>query len=779
MSVGFTEGGVIGRSVARVEDRPLVTGRGRFAGDIDMARQLHMRVARADRAHARLLAVDVDAARTAPGVVAVWTAEDLPPDCVIEFRDGPNAALAPFRQPVLARDRLRYVGEPVAVVFADSAAAAEDAAELIAIDAEDLPPVLSASDPPSEFAPGLTTEASEIRQGYGDLDAAFAEAALVIENDVFIGRHSGVPLETRGAIGVYDAARDMLELHGAAKVPHRNRESLAWMLGRPPSSIHLYESHVGGGFGVRGELYPEDVLVLLAAMRLGRPIKWIEDRREHLMAANHSREQRHVTRAAVAADGAILAIDNRFFHDQGAYVRTHGDRVAVSTCGLFGGPYRMPAYRARGAFRLTNKTPAATYRAPSRFETNFARERLFDAIARRLGLDRVEVRRRNLIGPEEMPYERSVIALGEDVVHDSGDYPLLLDKALARFGWREAEADAAARRARGACVGLGVALFVEKSGLGPVDGARVVVDSMGGVEAVTGGASIGQGFETLIAQIVADTLGVDYATIRVTHGRTDRIDYGLGAHASRASVMSGNAAAAAAAKVRDKALDVAAKLLQRPAETLAIADGVIAPREGDAGPSVTLAEIARALAPASKLRGDREPGLAADGWFETAHQVYPYGVHLGQVAVDPETGGVTLERALVAYDVGRAVNPAMVRGQIVGGFAQGLGGALYEEFRYDADGQPLSVSFADYLTPTAAETVELDVLITEDAPSPRNPLGIKGAGEAGVAAVGAMIASALDDALGLPGAIDRLPATPQRIRALLRARAAKPEAPAP
>jgi CO/xanthine dehydrogenase Mo-binding subunit len=365
-----------------------------------------------------------------------------------------------------------------------------------------------------------------------------------------------------------------------------------------------------------------------------------------------------------------------------------------------------------------------------------------------------------------MPYARPLATLGTEVVLDSGDYAGLLDKALARVGWDPLQEDLRRRRARGERVGTGLGFFVEKSGLGPFDAVRVTVDTAGMVEVVTGAASVGQGVETVVAQICAETLGVDYRCVRVVHGQTDRISHGMGAFASRVTVMTGEATRLAALEVRKKALGVAAELLQQPPDALAVTDGK-AVRAGG-GPSVTLAEIARALEPASKLRGSRDPGLSAEGWFYTDHMNYPYGVHIAVVAVDGESGAVSVERYLVAYDVGRAVNPMLVEGQIAGGFAQGIGGALFEEFGYDGRGEPLNVTFADYLMPTAREVPALDVLITEDAPSPLNPLGLKGAGEGGANAVGAAIASAIDDALGMPGAVTSLPVSPPRLRALLR-----------
>jgi len=762
------KGTFVGRSVPRLEDLPLLTGSGRYAADISFPRQLHMRMVRSSHAHGRIVSIDASGALATPGCVAVWTSKDVAGIPPIDFRPTRVQGLEPYRQPVLARDRVRYVGEPVAAVFAEDPYLAEDAADLVSMEVEELPVLLSADDAPGEFEAGRNTEPAVIRKGYGDIGAAFRAAHAIVELDLSIGRHSGVPLETRGAVARYDAARDVLELHGATKRPHANRDLLARMLGRSPASIHLYEGHVGGGFGVRGEIYPEDVLVCAAALRLVRPVKWIEDRRENLMACNHSRQQRHRVRAAVDAEGRILGIDDEFFHDQGAYVRTHGARVADMTAGMLPGPYRVPAYRAVGHYRLTNKTPAATYRAPGRYEATFVCERVLDAIAAKTGIDRVEARRRNLIPKAEMPYARELDVIDTEVVLDSGDYAGLLDKALARAGWTSLQEDLGRRRAAGEAVGAGLGFFLEKSGLGPVDGVRVTVDAAGTVEVVTGAASVGQGVETVLAQIAADALGVDYRRVRVVHGRTDRIDHGFGSHASRTTVMTGSATHVAAMKVRAKILEIAAAdFLAATPDMLDIVDGKVIRKDQLTGPHVTLAQVAGKLAPAPAIAEGREPGLSAEGWFHSDHMTYPYGVHIAVVKVDRETGGVKVERYLAAYDVGRAVNPMLVEGQIVGGVVQGLGGALFEEFVYDAHGSPLSVTFADYMMLTAHEAPSIDVLLTEDAPTPLNPLGIKGAGEGGITPVGATIASAIDDAIGMPGAVTRLPVTPQRLKEML------------
>ena len=749
----------IGRSVPRLEDRPLLTGQGRFAADISFPGQWTMRVVRSSIAHGRIKSIDVAAARAMPGVHAVWTHADVAHIPPIGFRLTGLKTLEPYRQHVLASDIVRYVGEPVAVVFAADQYSAEDAAEAVELDIEQFDAVMIAADKPGLFAPNLTTEPDVVRKGFGDIEAAFRNAHAVIELDLSVGRHSGVPMETRGAIARYDEARDVLEMHGAAKVPHWNRDQIAKMLGRDVASVQLYEGHVGGGFGIRGELYPEDILVCAAALTFKRPIKWIEDRREHLIAANHSRQQQHRVRAAIDAQGHILGIEDEFFHDNGAYMRTHAATVPDLAAAMLPGPYRVPAYRAVGHIRLTNKTPCGTYRAPGRYESTFVRERLMDAIAAKVGVDKVEIRRRNLLPKSAMPYALGLDTLGTHIVYDSGDYALLLDKALTSAGWTELQAQLKARRAKGEMVGAGVAMFVEKSGLGPFDTVRIAVKPGGGIEVVTGVASIGQGVETVIAQICADTLGVDYSTINVVHGQTDRIAKGMGAFASRVTVMCGEATRLAATKLRGQALQAAATLMQTDAAMLDIVGGDIVRTDG-AGPSMTLAALAQQL----------PEGLSAEDTFESAHMVYPYGVHVAAVKVDAETGGVTIERYVMAYDIGKAVNPKLVEAQIAGGFAQGIGGALLEEFLYDEAGEPLSVTFADYLMPTAHEIPAFTVLVSEDAPSPLNPLGLKGAGEGGTNPVGAVIASAIDDALGRPGAVTRLPVTPMRLKALMAAR---------
>ncbi|MCY3951810.1 MAG: xanthine dehydrogenase family protein molybdopterin-binding subunit [bacterium] len=697
---------LIGESVLRLEDRPLLVGEGRFLADVSFEGELHLRVVRSDVAHGALRGVDLGDVLAAEGVVAAWSAEEVAHVPAIDFRMTGFDELRPYCQRILADEYVRYVGDPVAVVIAEDPYLAEDAAELAFVDIEPLEPVLQAASPVA-IAP-LTLE-----HEHGDIEAAFAGAHRVVESEASVGRHSGIPLETRGLLA-RPLAGGFVELHGIAKVPHYNCATIAAMLDIEPGQVVGREGHVGGGFGVRGELYPEDVLVTYAALRLQRPVKWVEDRREHLVAANHSREQAYRVRAAVDEHGVVQAIDAEFFHDQGGYVRTHGATVPNLSVALLPGPYLVPAYRVRGRIRLTNKTPAGTYRAPGRFESTFVRERLLDRVATELELDPVEVRRRNLIPAEAMPFDRGVSTLGTPLVYDSGDYHRLLERLLTHIGYESLRDSLLQRRRTGEMVGLGIGMFVEKSGLGPFDDVRVRRLEDGGVEVVTGAASVGQGMETVIAQICAEVLDVDYGKVTVRHGQTDLIGRGLGAFASRVTVMTGVAAHLAATELA-------------------------------------------------------ATGDVAEVTFNADHMTYPYGAHAAVVRVDGETGGVTVERYVVAYDVGRAVNPMLCEGQIVGGVAQGIGGALLELFAYDSDGQPLATSFMDYLLPTVAEQPPVEVLLSEDAPSPLNPLGLKGAGEGGTTACGAAIAAAIDDAIGRPGAVTSLPATPESVRALLRA----------
>jgi carbon-monoxide dehydrogenase large subunit len=754
----------IGARLPRKEDPRLLRGRGRFGDDFSAPGQLWARIVRSPSAHGQVRELDVTQAAKAPGISAVVTAADLPPGLAIPVRlMTADIDLSEYLQPILAGHTVRYVGEPLAVVVGDDPYACEDAAELVEIDIAEAPAVTDA-----RTADG--TIAAELVASYGDTDTAFGTACHVVGIELAIGRHTGVPLEPRCLLAVPGPDTGSLEIYGMTKVPVWNRDLLASMLGVDETLIRVHGVDAGGGFGVRGEFYPEDFLIPWLATRLGRAIKWAEDRAEHLVAVNHSRQQYHRISAAFDAKGRILGLADDIVHDNGAYCRTHGVAVPDLTVAMLPGPYRIPAYRGRVQVVLTNKTPCGTYRAPGRFEGTAAREHLLDVAADQLGLDRIALRERNLLTRAEMPHQRPITTLRTEVVLDTGDYPALLAAAAReaeRLGYRALAAHPGEPGAGRAPVrGFGLAMFVEKSGLGPQETADVTVSKSGAVHVLSGGTSLGQGIQTVLAQIAADALGADPAVIDVTTGDTAAQPFGAGSWASRSTVVGGSAVHQAATAVRERAVQLAARMLEAAEEDLEVSDGSVGVR-GDPGARVTLADIARAAEPASRYLRPGEPaGLSARRRFEVTHMTYPYGAHAAVVEVDPGTGQVRVLRYLVAYEVGRAVNPMLVEGQLRGGVAQGLGGSLLEEFSYDEAGQPQAITFIEYRIPTAAEVPPVDVLLSQDCPAPGNPLGVMGAGEGGISAVGAAVANAVRDALGLAGGVGQLPLTPARVRRL-------------
>lgn len=746
----------VGRRAARKEDRRLLVGDARFGADVALPNALHARVVRSSVAHGKLAGVEVADARAMPGVVDVVTAEDLPGEVRIPVRLSVQGIdLDAHLQPVLAGDEVRYVGEPLAVVVADDAYTAEDAAELVAPEIDDLEVRL---DPGADGAEVV----ADFRLGFGDPDAAFGAATHVVATEVRIGRHTAVPMEPRALSVDYTPATDSLEVYGATKVPVFNQGLLADLLGVDRSRIRMHAVDAGGGFGVRGEFYPEDYLIPWLARRLRRPIAWAEDRAEHLVAVNHSRDQRHRIEAAFDHEGRLLALRDDIRHDNGAYVRTHGIAVPELTVAMLPGPYRVPAYEGRVRVALTNKTPCGTYRGPGRFEGTVAREQLFDLAAAELGVDRVELRRRNLLSAAELPHTRAMSTLGTDVVLDGGDYAGLFEAALERVGDRGWPELVERARAEGRSVGLGVSMFLEKSGLGPYETADVEVTSTGRVRVLSGGTSLGQGIETVLAQVAADELHVPLERVDVVNGDTLLQPYGAGSWASRSTVLSGSAVRGAGIELAERLCGLAARMLEVAVTDVEVVDGAVRVR-GAPTTAVGFADLWAAAQPGSTWLGDDEPaGLLVRHRFGVDHMTYPYGAHACVAEVDPGTGGVRLLRYLVAYEVGRAVNPTLVEGQLRGGVAQGVGGSLLEEFGYDEAGQPQATTFMDYLMPTASEVPDVDVLVCEDAPATTNPLGVRGAGEGGLTGAGAAVASAVSDALGLP-AITRLPMTPGRL----------------
>jgi aerobic carbon-monoxide dehydrogenase large subunit len=751
----------IGVSPLRKEDRPLVTGLGCFIGDFKRRGMVHATIVRSPQAHARIVEIDKAAALSAPGVVDVIVGADLPdPDIRIPMRQFRVPGSERFLQPPLATDVVRYSGEPVAVVIAESRYLGEDAGELLDVYYEPLPPVLDGALAVADGAPLLhphagSNVAGEMMIDQGPVDDAFASADLVVEEVFRIQRHAAVPLETRGLLAEYDEATEVLTMWGAAKIPHVNKGILARLLGWDEEDrIRLVELHVGGGFGARGEFYPEDYLIPICALATNRPVGWIEDREENLRATNHSREQIHRVAVAVRSDGMLLGLKDELINDTGAYMRTHGMTVPAMSAAMLLGPYEWPAYRCHVRSVVTNKTPAGTYRSPGRYEANFVRERLLDIVAHRLNCDPVDLRRQNLIDEESFPYEVGTAYDGHPVIYDSGKYELLLNKCIQHFEfeemrrWRNEPAAESCRR------GLGIGFFVEKAGPAVKEYARVELGGTGEVVVFSGSASVGQGVETTLAQVCASHLGIPYDRISVRHGDTAVIPEGMGAFGSRAAMLGGAAVMIAAREVRNRAFELAAEELEIAPEDLALGEDGIAAR----GAPWTRVSWQRLV---EKNDGD----LIDEGRYRCELLGYPYGIHIAAVEVDTGTGVVDIKRFAVAYDIGRCINPVLVEGQIAGGAAQGVGGALLEEFVYDAAGQPLAASFMDYLLPTASEMPEVEILVTEDAPSPLNPLGVKGAGEGGTAAVGAALANAVSDALGVE--VTQLPMSPNRIHDLI------------
>jgi aerobic carbon-monoxide dehydrogenase large subunit len=755
----------IGASPLRKEDAPLLTGRARFADDIARPGAVHACIVRSPVAHARIASISVEEAVALPGVVDVLTSADLP-DVRIPMRLYPLEGMERFLQPPLARGKVRYAGEPVAVVIAGSRYEAEDAAELVLVDYEPLGAVLDGHLALDHNAPVLHEEAgtnlaASFTVDDGDVDALFASAHLVVEERIECHRHAAVPLETRGLAAEWDEGTGALTVWGAAKVVHVNRRILAGMLGLPLERLRLIELHVGGGFGARGEVYPEDFLIPFCAMRLGRPVAWAEDRSEHMHATNHSREQTHELAIALDADGRFLALRDRLTNNTGAYVRTHGTTVPSMSAGLLPGPYEWPGYRCEVRHVVTNKTPAGTYRSPGRYEINFARERLIDIAAHRLGRDPLDLRRQNLVPADRIPYSNGSHVGGRPIVYDSGDFGLLVDKAAEAFGyeelrrWRDEDpGDPSLRR------GVGLGLFIEKSGIGRWDYARVQLESGGKTVVYAGAASVGQGVETALAQVCAEHLGVAFDDLRVVHGDTATVPTGMGAFGSRTSMLTGTAVMKASVALRARLLNLAADALEIDPDDLEL-EGNRVFVKGSPDRAITLGELVESARPERALPRGLDPRLDEEAYFYCEDMSFPYGLHLAAVEVDVGTGGIRIDRYAVAYDIGRAINPQLVHGQIVGGAAQGIGGALLEELAYDESGQLVSGSFMDYLIPTAGEVPPVEVLVTEDAPTPLNPLGVKGSGEAGTAAAGAALANAVSDALGTEAT--RLPLTPERV----------------
>ena len=745
---------LIGSPIERVEDLRFLRGKGEYVDDVTRPGLLHAVILRSSVAHGRIVAIDTGAALARSGVHAVITAADIGGVPTIPLRQEQLEAFRPFEQPVIATGTVRYVGEPVAVVVADSAALAEDAAEAVTIDIASLPVVAdraTAERGTLLFGQTGSNLAGTLTAVKGDADAAFRAAAYVRREQFQVQRHTAVPMELRGIVAEWNDGR--LTFHGAAKVPFPNRRILAKQLGVPEAAVRMVENDVGGGFGVRGEFYPEDFLIPFAARLSGRPVKWIEDRREHLIATNHARDVACELEIACDQDGTILALRGHAKADVGAYLRTNGATGARNTAQILSGPYRVPNIHMRVSLLVTNKTPVGTYRGPGRFEADFFRERLFDMAANDLGIDPVAFRRRNLIAETEMPYPLArVVELNLATQTDSGDYRVTLERCLEEIGWA-AKSPLQGSLVDGRRHGLAVGCYFEGGASGPSEAARLVLERDGAVSVYVGSSANGQGLETVFSQIAADALELPLDCIRgVFHGSTDCVREGFGSYSSRSVVMGGSAIIDAAGKLREAIRTAAARRLGCAAGDIVLADGAA---RGPERSAISFADLAA-------------DEISAEGSYASAKRTYSYGAHAAHVAVDPRTGAVEVIDYVAVEDVGRIINPATLHGQAVGAIVQGLGGVFLEHLVYDAEGQLLTGSLADYLIPTANDFPVIRAVALEESPAPHNPLGAKGAGEGGIIPVGGVIANAVAAALRPLGVEPReLPLSPPRLWALI------------
>jgi aerobic carbon-monoxide dehydrogenase large subunit len=752
----------VGAPIKRLEDPRLLVGGGRFVDDVVRPGMVHAVVVRSPHAHARVSRVDARRALALPGVLACVTGTELAGVPTIPLRQGARPEHTAYLQPPLARDTVRYAGEPVAVVVAVDRATAVDARELVEIDCELLPALVDAADAERPGGPVLFAGGNVVDSWtttLGDVDAALREAACVLRERFSVGRQTAAPMETRGLVAEWDRAAGRLTVWGTTKVPYFNRQTLGTMLGLDEARIHFVESDAGGGFGARGEFYPEDFLVPYLARRLERPVKWVEDRREHFLTINHSREQQWSVAAAADQHGKLLALDATLVNVLGGYLRTHGVWAARLTASYLAGPYRWPSYRCRVSCVMTNKTPTGTVRAPGFYEGTFVRERIVDLLAARLGLDPAEIRRRNLHGPRDLPFTVSTVAsavTGREADFTGEDFPEMFEQALKAGQYEARVAACRERNAAGGDVrfGVGLAAVVETSGTGPFESARASLTSEGAIALATGATALGQGLPTTLAQVCAEVLQVQPADITVHLGDTDWMPHGVGSSASRSAVMAGSAAHGASTRLREQIVAIAAAHFEASPADITLENGAALVR-GVPDRRISLREIAA-------LAG--RP-LEAEWRHETTRAVGSFGVHLSVVGVDVTTGRVEPETHFVLCDVGRAINPTIVEGQLVGAVIQGLGHATSEELVYDESGQLVTGTLMDYALPTADHAPAVELLI-EEAPTPTNPLGVKGAGEAGTSGVGAAVANAVAAAVGAAAA-RQLPVTAPRIKAAL------------
>lgn len=715
---------------ARGEDAPLVTGQGRFVGDVTRHGELFLRVVRSPVAHGRIARIDLQAARTADGVALAMCASDLEEVPTIPLRVHNRPQLAQYSQPVLAKSSVRYVGEPIAIVVARSPREAEDAADLVDFDIEELQPVVDVDreqvDPVWETAPdgrlcsfvGRTGDFADVEQ----------EADLVVTHQFDTARDTGLPLETRGLIAEWNAGGTTLHLWGPTKFVRFTRATIARWFQVEPAQVICHHVNVGGMFGPRGELYPEDFLVPFASRLLSRPVKWIEDRNEHFLSMNHSRGQRHRISIAVSSNGTLLGLRDEILQDFGAYTRPIGGRLIEIPVEAIPGPYRWPVVDLVCHAVATNKTPMGTMRGPGTFDAGFVRERMMDIVAARLGLDPLEFRRRNLITADEMPYQQDFGGEMHPALYDSGDFPLVLDKLLTSIDVDAIHHELHERRSRGELVGFGLGLFLAHAGLGIEESIKLEVTEEGRLRLFTAGSEIGQGLATMLRIVVADVLGTSHDLIDVKANSTEEFDGGTGTFSARSTIFSGSAAH-----------DAAQQLL------------------GDLRNSHPTAD------PADPETWRNVGPRAVVGTHRQDQPTFGFGAHAAVVRLDTNTLEPTVERLAVAYDCGRAIDRPSLIGQLAGAAVQGAGGTFLQQLTFDERGQPQNTTFMDYLVPTIFESPAVEVVLLELPGTTSNPLGVKGGGEAGIMGAGGALANAVADAIGTPDSITRLPITPDAV----------------
>jgi aerobic carbon-monoxide dehydrogenase large subunit len=744
----------IGRPIERTEDLRFLRGRGTYVADINRPGQLSAVILRSSVAHGRLRTIDASRALAMPGVHRVLTAKDFGTEIPrIALRLQPLPQLEPFHQPMIANKKVRYVGEPVVVVVAETAAIAEDALDYIELDIEPLPVVITReqTEPALLFEEHGTNRAITWKAFRGDADAAFKKADYVRRGRFKVQRHAAMFMELRGFVADWDGQK--LTVWGAAKTAWYNRRLLAASLRLPIEAVDLIEVDVGGGFGSRGEFYPEDYLIPAAAKLVGRPVKWNEDRREHMVAANHAREVECDVEIAATRDGKVLGLRGQIWSDIGAYVRTNGSVGPRNVAQYMSGPYAIENIDLKSSMLLTNKTPTGTYRGPGRFETDFIRERMLDLLATDLNIDRVELRRRNLVADSQMPYPLASITPHDSSTElDSGDYHAVFDRCLTEFDWKNKK-EFSGKLIDGYYHGLAIGSFIEGGAAGPKEEARLVLETDGSLSVYLGSSSVGQGLETIMAQIAADAMEMPFEKIRVLHGSTSHVKEGYGAYHSRSTVMGGSAILLAAEKLKEKIKALGANRLACLAEQVML-DGEFA-RYGNR--TLRFADLSAAP-------------IEVEAEFLNKKYTWAYGTHAAYIAVDPGTGHVKVLDYMAVEDVGRRINPATLHGQAIGSIVQGLGGAFLEHLVYDENGQLLTGSFADYLIPTASDFPKIRSLTLELKPSPNNPLGAKGGGEGGIIPIGGIMANAIADALKhLNVQPMELPLSPPRVWALVEA----------